>query len=213
MENPVELSPANPLPEPRNRAAPLYEGLPVPAKLLIILLGLAGGVAAITVSSIQAVRLQQNLGYSQPDVDLLKNISAEGAQKGVTPLAFVVHALNIQTHLKGITNRQAIGVLTIGTGIALFAIGFALFIIGVDGAFKVHLEARQDAKIVLYGSTPGLLCFLLGALVIAMAGFSTRYELNLGTFSEQPTKKDAGSHNKDSKTIEELHHELNPDPN
>lgn len=163
---------------------PIYEGLPLAAKLVIILLGLGGGAASVIFSAQQAAKLQERLGYSEPDAKLLQSICTQANGNGAAPIPFVVHALNVQTHLKAITNRQAIGVLSVGTGIAFLAIGFALFIVGADGAFKVHLQAPQDARVVLYGTAPGLLCFLLSAVIIAFAGYTSRYDLDLGKYTE-----------------------------
>ncbi|MFT5684072.1 MAG: hypothetical protein ACI8RZ_005013 [Myxococcota bacterium] len=68
--------------------------------------------------------------------------------------------------LRSIQNTQSLGVIGIATAFALVSIGFSLFVMGAKGAFEVTASAAERGSLVLRATAPGLLCFVLGAVIV-----------------------------------------------
>lgn len=58
--------------------------------------------------------------------------------------------------------------LAVAGGFSLLAIGFALFLIGADGAFRLQLRHGNNSRMMLSGTAPGLLCFVAGCGLIVV---------------------------------------------
>lgn len=52
---------------------------------------------------------------------------------------------------------------------ALVAIGFSLFVMGIEGALAFRGDAREFGSVALKVSSPGLFCIFLAALLIALS--------------------------------------------
>lgn len=154
-------------------------GLPQWALLAIIAAAFAIGIVSVGLSWYEAHAARQQLAFGLADLRVLGAISELAPESSNE--ALTVHALNTMVHLKGVTNYQALGVLAIGAGAAFVAIGFALFLIGADGAFKLQVDGRGDVKLGLYATAPGLLCFVLAAGLIAL-GATRKHEIELGGY-------------------------------
>lgn len=80
----------------------------------------------------------------------------------------LVHGLNVQLQMKRVLTHQRLQALGVGVAIALVALGFALFAIGADGAFTVAASQGAKASLTIQGTAPGLLCFVLGAVLAVL---------------------------------------------
>ncbi len=58
--------------------------------------------------------------------------------------------------------------LTVAFSFALMAIGFSLFVMGIDGALSFNGEIKQVGRLVLKTASPGMLCILLSALTLIL---------------------------------------------
>lgn len=169
-----------------------FHGIPVWAKLIIIFVAIFLGSAAVAYGLINADRANAELAFSERDAAVVRAVTSLTGRGDQADVSVVVHVLNVISHLKAITNNQSLATLAISGGAALLAIGFALFLIGSDGAFRMQYETPSQAtgKLALYAAAPGLLCFLLGAVLIAV-GSMRKHELNIGNFSVADTDKAA----------------------
>jgi len=93
-----------------------------------------------------------------------------------------VHAIDAVINTKLIANKQALILVAFAGAFALASVGFALFLLGADGAFKVRAEHGGGGKLLLMGTAPGLLCFLLATVLISL-GITHRSQVTLGTVS------------------------------
>lgn len=139
----------------------------------MINLGLAWGVAA---------NISKDIQYKEKEVDLIPKMTGD-LDSPVTTNDYLLrtHVIDNQTMLKGIINKQSLSILAIGSGFAFMSIGFALFLIGADGAFKFQGE-HSGAKIVVSSTAPGIACFVLAALLVGI-GITRTTQLNI-----KPTK-------------------------
>ena len=46
--------------------------------------------------------------------------------------------IEVEVHLKAIANRQTMSVVAMAAGFGLLAIGFALFVMGIESAFQIR---------------------------------------------------------------------------
>jgi hypothetical protein len=81
-------------------------------------------------------------------------------------IALVQRMIEANVYLKGITNRQSIITVAIGMAFGLMAIGCGLFVLGIQGGFEAEARTPQNGSLVLKSSAPGILCFVLGTLII-----------------------------------------------
>ena len=183
LSDPIAREPEG---KPTPAAMPVHlRGLPQWALLAIVAAAFVLGTLSVGLSWLEAHAARQRLAFGADDVQTLAAIAH--LAPGVRDEALLVHALNTMVHLKGITNYQSLGVLAIGAGAAFIAIGFALFLIGADGAFKLQFDGQADLKLGLYATAPGLLCFTLAALLIAL-GATRRHEMVLGHYEASRTE-------------------------
>ncbi|HRH88058.1 MAG TPA: hypothetical protein PLO41_14505 [Rubrivivax sp.] len=56
--------------------------------------------------------------------------------------------------------------LTVAFSFALMAIGFSLFVMGIEGALSFHTELDQVGRLVLKTASPGILCIVLSTLTL-----------------------------------------------
>jgi hypothetical protein len=168
----------------------------VAALIALLNLGASWYVAGTAISSLK---------FSDQDAKYIQTIAADLVDVNQR-VALRIYATNTQAHLKGIVNKQAIIIVCFGSAFAFMAIGFALFLIGADGAFKFQAATDQKANLLLSSTAPGLACFLFAAVLIGI-GVTTKYELNIGaatieTNSDTRHKSEAQSSQGCSKTNE-----------
>ena len=115
-----------------------FKGFPGWAKLAIASVGIALGTLCIGFALQNAFNISEKLYYGDSDKEILESLYKMSKQNTQVDPYLFVHAFNVQVYQKGIANRHALASLSIACGIALFAIGFSLFLIGADGAFEVQ---------------------------------------------------------------------------
>ena len=169
-----------------------FRGIPIWAKLTIIFVAILLGSAAIAYGLFNAGQASAELAFSERDAAVIRAVTTLAGQGDRADASVVIHTLNVIAHLKAITNNQSLATLAISGGAALLAVGFGLFLIGSDGAFRLQYETPSEAsgKLALYATAPGLLCFFLGAVLFAV-GSIRRHDLNIGNFTVTDTDKAA----------------------
>ena len=158
-----------------------FDGLGPKTKVSIVFAGIILGAGCIAFALTNASSMSEKLYYGDPDREILESLyKVSKANTVVDPYLFV-HGLNVQIHQKGIANRHALASLSIACGIALFAIGFSLFLIGADGAFKVQASKGASLAVSVSGTAPGLLCFVAATILVGI-GATRKHELTIGAF-------------------------------
>lgn len=89
--------------------------------------------------------------------------------------------LDTELMLRTAQNQHTIIVVAMSAAFALVAVGFALFVMGAEGAFKLQGAVGDHGNMVIKSTAPGLLCFVLAALVICFA-LRTKMELRTSEF-------------------------------
>ena len=163
-----------------------FVGLSERARLWIILIATGLGIVSLGGAWREASKVTESLEFGQPDVDVITS-TYEAVKTGKEIDAYMfVHLLNVDAHMKGITNRHTLGALAIGGGFALLALGFALFLLGADGAFKLQAENKGGGNLQLQSAAPGIFCFF-GAVLLIGIGATRPHDLQIGDFSPPQT--------------------------
>lgn len=159
----------------------VYEGFSNKSKMIIVIMSALGAMINLGLAWYIADKALNEIPISNEDIKEIKLLSSDLNDTEVysNNLQLRVHALNAQVHLKGITNKQSIIIVSFGSGFAFIAIGFALFLIGADGALKVK-QNDADSKLMISATTPGIVSFLFAAILI-FYGVSRKHKLELGT--------------------------------
>lgn len=155
--------------------------LPEWAKVIVVMASLAFAGTAIVVAWRHVSELQGQLAFGVADARALNTMAEAHTTNTVYDTHLVAHILDVQAHLKGITNRQSLGLMGVAVGVALFAIGFGLFVLGADAAFKLQAEGKGAGTVVLQSSSPAILCFVLGTIIAAI-GVTRPHSLDIGVF-------------------------------
>ena len=156
----------------------LYQGFSPRVRVTIVALAAFIAILNLGASWYFAGAAIERLEFSDQDARYLQTLGADLLDTNER-VALRLYATSTQAHLKGIVNKQAIIIVCFGSAFAFMAIGFALFLIGADGAFQFQAETDQKAKLIFSSTAPGLLCFLFAAVLVAI-GVTTKYELNIG---------------------------------
>jgi hypothetical protein len=111
-----------------------------------------------------------------------------GIANGVDPnvATFMTRIVESEVHLKAVANKQSLVMVAMAGGFGLFALGFSLFIMGLRGAIELSGGKPDVGPIVLRSTSPGLVCFVLGAVLIGY-GVSRETSMNFGEVSYLPT--------------------------
>ena len=111
----------------------------------------------------------RNMQFSQQDQEVVNRLSGDA----VDPLHQSIlraHAIDAVANLKQLANRQSIIVVAFAGAFALSVVGFALFLLGADGAFQLQAEqGGSGLKLLLAGTAPGIVCFVLAVVLVGMA--------------------------------------------
>jgi len=103
-----------------------------------------------------------------------KNTSAtnealkQAATADANKLLFLNKVIENDVNHRNIANKQTAVIVAMAASFSLIAIGFALFVMGVEAAYTISGK-NATASLVVGASSPGLLCFLLAAVVIGVA--------------------------------------------
>lgn len=147
----------------------IYSGLSQKARLWVLALGAAIAVLNLGAAWYFSHETSQSLRLSSADLAPFKEWLAGQGHESLSPEArydLSARALHIVAYSKAIANKQGLVLACFGAAFALGAIGFSLFVIGADGAFKASAGTSDKAKLVLSGTAPGLLCFVIGGLLV-----------------------------------------------
>lgn len=161
-------------------------GLPQWARTTIVFLSIFLAATSLYLSWSLAPAIGKEIGFAAGDVAPLRQI-AYGSTGTLNNLQedngtkILVHLANNQAQMKMITNHQSIALLSIGVSVAMLSIGYALFLIGADGAFKLSYRHPDQSRFMLYGTAPGLLCFVLATALMAV-GMTRRSNLTTSNF-------------------------------
>jgi hypothetical protein len=149
----------------------LYVGLSERSRLIIVTIG--GLVATLNLAAAWwfAYSTEQSLALTEaafkPYLYWFKESSALNLSSELR-YDLVARAMHIVALGKLIANKQGIVLACFGAAFALAAIGFSLFIIGADGAFKVLAKSPAKASIAITGTAPGLLCFVISGWLVSV---------------------------------------------
>lgn len=159
----------------------IYSGLSQKARLWVLALGAAIAVLNLWAAWYFAHQTGQTLSLRQEDLTPLKEWIAAPGNENLSSEArhdLTVRAMYIVAYTKAIANKQGLILACFGSGFALTAVGFALFVIGADGAFKASATTPDKAKLVFSGTAPGLFCFVMAGWLISQ-GITQRTEFRL----------------------------------
>ena len=92
------------------------------------------------------------------------------AGEGNSTLSSRDFAVHVVAQIENITINTSLSYTTAGIAIGLVSIGFALFVIGADGAFKV-MGSTPDMKLVISSTAPGILCFVLAFFLVCIVNW------------------------------------------
>lgn len=153
----------------------MYHGFSPATRLWIVIIAAAIAIGClvfggyITMTALD--KLEMDDDYARISNALIGQNSPQSKVHPQTNINAAVRVSIVQSgiHLKHIINQQSLNILAIFSGFALIAIGFALFLIGADGAFQLQASGVSNTQLVVTGTTPGVLCFVLAGLLIVTA--------------------------------------------
>lgn len=156
----------------------IYEGFSTRMRVAIVSVAALIALLNLGASWYVAGTAIEGLKFNDQDAKYIQSIGADIEDLNQRA-ALRIYATSTQAHIKGIVNKQAIIIVCFGCAFAFMAIGFALFLIGADGAFKFQAATDQKANLLLSSTAPGMACFLFAATLVGI-GVTTKYELNFG---------------------------------
>lgn len=166
-----------------NKELSHFRGLPPWFKATVVAISLASAIACIGVALSYAGRSNERLQYrAEEDGQDLRDLYQMGRTDTQSDVYLFAHILNVQAHLKGISNKHSLAMIAISSGLALYAIGFSLFVIGADGAFELIARSGGGMSAAATGTAPGLLCFIAATVVISI-GVTRKHSLMIGEFN------------------------------
>jgi hypothetical protein len=89
--------------------------------------------------------------------------TTDAADSSATMMAAILGATELTTQ-----SQERRSTVLLGFCFALIAIGFSLFVMGVEGAIGVRGEAKDFGTLLVKTSSPGLFCILLSAILVGM---------------------------------------------
>jgi hypothetical protein len=159
----------------------LYAGLSPGHRMAIVISALAIVVLNMIFGAYVMFASTGHMAFGPPDQQTVAQFSGGIADAGASAL-LRAKSIDAVANIKLIANKQAIIIVAFAGAFSLIAIGFALFVLGADGAFKAEASAPPGAhagKLLLTGTAPGLFCFACAVALIA-SGIFHRSELRLG---------------------------------
>jgi hypothetical protein len=168
--------------------------VPLWAKLIVIFAAILLAALSLSRAWSEASSVVCRLPLGPADAEMMKRVAALSSKDGAVRDVVLAHALNVIVTIKKISNHQSLALLAVATGFSLMAVGFALFLIGADGAFRIQASKQTDAKLMLTGTAPGLLCFILAAALVAV-GATRHDDTELANFTANPAGQGIPSSN------------------
>lgn len=93
--------------------------------------------------------------------------------------------VDAEIQIRTAQNGQTLCVVAMAGAFAMMAIGFALFVMGAEGAFQLEGSAPSGGNLVLKSTAPGVICFALATLVLLFALYK-QISLTSGSFQVFP---------------------------
>ncbi len=163
-----------------------YEGFTGKQKLLVV----GSAIVAVLLSLIFAAWImrdaQHNTQFSQRDQEVVNQLLGDTRDPQHKSM-LRAQAIDAVANLKQLANRQSLLIVAFAGAFALCAIGFALFLLGADGAFQIQAEqGKGGIKLLLASTTPGIVCFVLAVALMGMAiAYRSSTNAAPGNFSKQ----------------------------
>lgn len=149
----------------------VYTGLSDRARVGVLSVAAVIAVLNLMAAWYFAFSMGEHLRLTKDDMEPFSAwiaVSGGASASGEVRHDLAARAMHIVAIVKLVANKQGIVLACFGGAFALAAIGFALFVIGADGAFKISAQSSEKAKLVMSGTAPGLFCFLMCAGLIAL---------------------------------------------
>lgn len=131
---------------------------------------------------------------SSIEENLLKQLT-DGADKASTierahsasanEAIFLNRLLEAATHIKAVSNKQTMVVVAMAGGFSLMAIGFALFVMGIESAYSIKASGPELGSLVIRSSAPGLVAFILAATILCF-GLTNQSSIHFSGFTVYP---------------------------
>lgn len=162
----------------RNGTASRFHGLSDTAKICIVAAATLMAVTSLIWGAVSWTTVNKDMRFNGEDYAELAGFY-ESIKSGTNHDTYLMtHALDLHVQMQRITNDQGLKSLAISLSVALIAVGFALFLLGADGTFSLAAEDKSGPSVTVQGTAPGLLCFALAAMVMAMV-IMTRAKLEI----------------------------------
>jgi hypothetical protein len=168
---------------PEARADSALNGLTRNQKTLIIAAAFVVVALSLIVASLVMWQALDNTHLNGKDQAVIAALSDAGATS-LERAILRVHAIDAAINIKLVANKQAIILVAFAGAFALAAVGFALFLIGADGAFSLE-QGAGSGRLLLTGTAPGLLCFFLATALI-WTGITHPAQINIGGVNFAP---------------------------
>jgi hypothetical protein len=156
----------------------IYVGLTKANKMFVVISAVVIVLCALGYSVWSMQSTLSNIQIDGGDAEVILLVTDE-VNDPLNRAILRTHVVDAVVNAKVIANKQATVIVSFAGAFALYAVGFALFLLGADGAFAVQAERGPDAKLTFAGTAPGLLCFFLGATIM-VTGVLHRSKLDLG---------------------------------
>lgn len=91
-------------------------------------------------------------------------------------LVFLDRVIENDVNHRNIANKQTTVMASMAISFALIALGFSLFVMGIEAAYEISVTS-PTYSLVLQACSPGLLCFLLAAAVVCV-GLTRKADVN-----------------------------------
>lgn len=144
----------------------LYDGLSTRQRMHIIAAAIAVVLVNMAFAAWVMLAAIDGVAFGKADQATVQAFSQGIADPAATSV-LRAKAIDAVANIKLVSNKQAITIVAFSGAFSLMAIGFALFVLGADGAFRMQGEGG-GAKLVLSGTAPGLLCFVVAAAIVVV---------------------------------------------
>jgi hypothetical protein len=153
-----------------------YAGLSASQRMVILVLGWAVACANLMAAWYMADHVLTGLPIGQPEMLLVDSIAGKAA--AADRAMMTAYVLNELVLTKFGIGKYQLMIVVFAAAFALISVGFSLFVIGADGAFRIAGTQPGGTKLVISGTAPGILCFLLAAGLV-YGGITHRLKADL----------------------------------
>lgn len=143
-----------------------FEGLPQWFKMTVFSLSVLIAVTSLSYAWCMAMAASDSTVLTVGDIEILDRFNERMKVDGQNHVGLYAHVFDTMMQLKLLTNHQVRALVAIGGGFAFVALGLALFLIGVEGAFQIQGTGKGSTSLSITASAPGILCFVLAAWLI-----------------------------------------------